>query len=279
MDIRSIVKNIDIEKTINVGISTVKDNLPKIFSATAIGCLVLGMYETAVATHNSDEQIAREEARRAAELPLYENIKLSTEEKVALCWKNYIRAAMYGGAGIFFIIAAERKGNEKYLALMSAYELTRKASEDRKDAELDILGEDQASEIDRGVRKRQVKRAIMSSNDIQETPSTGGTKTLYVEYYTNTPFWATYDEVLHAFNYINHKKNSSGVASINDFLKDLGLRQMSIAEDWGWNGDQGLVEPVLDEPVLVDDDATRPATLVMYDIEPRENFGKDYYQG
>lgn len=280
MDIRKMLGGIDIEKTLKVGVSAVKDNLPAIFAASAIGCLVLGAVETVVATHKSDEDIAKEEARRTEALPLYDNVKLTTQEKIQLCWKNYTKAAFYDAAAICFIIASERKGNEKYLALMSAYELSRQANgsgEERKAAELDILGEEKTSEIDKAVRQRRVKEIVSSSSDIQETPSTDGRKTLYVEYYTNTPFWATYEEVLHAFNYVNHKKNNEGSASINDLLEDLGLRKMLVAENWGWNRDQGLVEPLLDEPMFVDDDPTKPATTILYDIEPSENFGNDYY--
>lgn len=278
MDIQKMLKNVNIESVFKQGASVVKDNLPVIFSASAIGCLGLSVYETAKATHKSDKDIAEEEARRAAELPLYNNTELSTAEKVELCWRNYIKAGLYTGACIFFIVAAERKGNEKYMALLSAYELTRKAGEERKDAEVDILGEEKAREIEAEVRQRMAKSVDPSDDNIQDVATNSGKKTLFLEPYTNTPFWATYEDVLHAFNYVNYKKHQEGAASINDFLEALDLRQMQVAADWGWNEDQSLVEPVLCDSDLVDEDPSRPATLVKYSVEPSQDYGNDKRQ-
>lgn len=278
MDIQKILKNVNIEAAFKHGMSVVKDNLPVIFSVSAVGCLGMSVYETAKATHKSDKDIAEEEARRAAELPLYNNTELSTAEKVELCWRNYIKAGLYTGACIFFIVAAERKGNEKYMALLSAYELTRKAGEERKDAEVDILGEEKAREIETEVRQRMVKSVDPSDDNIQDVATGGGKKTLFLEPYTNTPFWATYEDVLHAFNYVNYKKNQEGAASINDFLEALDLRQMQVAADWGWNEDQQLVEPALYDSDLVDEDPSKPATLVKYSVEPSQDYGNDKRQ-
>ena len=277
LDIQKMLTKTNIEQMVKHGTALVKDNLPAIFAVSAVGCFGLSVYETAVATHKSDMDIAKEEERRAAALPLYENVELSTAEKVELCWKNYIKAALYGGACIFFIVASERKGNEKYLAVMSAYELSRKAGEERKDVEVDILGEEKANEIETETRKRMVKNISTQYEDIQSTDSRGD-KTLYVEPFTNTPFWATHEELLHAFNHVNYMKNKQGAASINDLLEALDCRKEIIAEDWGWREEDDMVLPSLGEAILLDDDPSRPATLIGYSVEPKYDYGSDRHQ-
>lgn len=275
MDIRKMLSKVEIDKAVKNGAAIVKDKLPVIFSASAIGCLGLAMYETAVATHKSDMQIAEEEARRAAELPLYENTKLTAMEKVELCWKNYIKAALYGGASVAFIVASERKSHERYLALMSAYELTRQASEERKDAEVDILGPEKAAEIDESVTQRMARKSLTS--DIQ-TVGGDGEKTLFYEPYTATPFWATYEDILHAFNHLNYVNNGEHTSSVNDLLEALDLRQPPIAREYGWNDEDGMIEPYLDKSTLVDEDPALPATLIGYSVEPRYDYGLDKRQ-
>ena len=275
MDIRTMLNKIDVKKLAAEGISWSKDHLPAIFSASALGCLALGVYETAKATHKSDMDILKEEARRAAELPLYENTELSVPEKVNLCWRNYIKPACYVGACAAFIIAAERKNHERYVALLSAYELAKQAGSEndtRKRVEEALLGEDKAHEIDREVAR------VTRQNDIQEVPGKG-VKTLYLEPYTNTPFWATHEDILHAFNYINYVKGDKGVASISkDFLGCLELRDVPVADDWGWNEDDALIEPDLDETTLVDEDPSLPATIIGFSIQPRPDYGNDRRQ-
>lgn len=277
MDIRKMLSGVNINKLMNQSYRFMKHNLPTIFSVTAVGCFGMAIYETAKATHKSDMDIAAEEERRAAALPLYENAKLTNKEKADLCWRNYIKPALYTAAGVGFSIASECKSNEKYLALMSAYELSKKAGEERKNVELDILGEDKAHEIDQAVRQRMVRDTNACDGGIQTTLSEGE-KILFVEPFTNTPIYATYDDILHAFNQVNHRRHKYGQASINDLLEALGCRKSIIAEDWGWNEDQDMVEPVLDSTTMIDDDPTMPATVIGYSIEPQFNFGADMNQ-
>ena len=278
MDIRKALTGMNVEKFARQGARFVKNNLPTILSVTALGCYSLAIVEAIKATHKSDVDVAKEEERRATELPLYENTELSNKEKFDLCWTNYVKSALLWGAGTALLISSECKHNEKYLAVMGAYELTRKANEEREAVELDILGEDKAKEIDKAVKQRMAKDVVIPTDGIQSTKSENDNKTLFLEPYTNTPFYATDEEVLHAFNYVNYKRHKDGVASINDLLKDLGLRQMAVANDWGWNENQELVEPVLDDARLVDDDPAMPATLIDYSIEPQFDFGNDKSQ-
>lgn len=275
MDILKTIGSINIEKTIKSGIAVVKDKLPVIFSASAIGCLGLSIFETAKATRKSDKDIADEEARRTAELPLYENVALTPLEKVELCWRNYIPVALYGGACAFFIIAAERKGNEKYLAMLSAYELSKKAGEERREVELDMFGEEKAKDIDSAVKQKLLDNIDVKESDIQVVPG-NGEKILYYEAYTNTVILATMEDILHAFNCLNHRKHKFGAASINDLLEPLSARQAVIASDWGWNEDQPVIEPDLTKATVVNG---RPATVIGYSIEPLPNYGVDHYQG
>lgn len=275
-DIRKMATGLNIDKLLVQSKELIKDNLPMIFSVSAIGCFGMALYETAKATHKSDMEIAAEEQRRAVELPLYENTQLSNVEKVNLCWRNYVKPAMFTLAGTGLVLASERSGHEKYLAVLSAYELTKKANEDRKGVEVDILGTDKAKEIDQAVQQRALKR-IDVEHDIQTT-SSAGEKILFVEPFTNTPVYATYEDVLYAFNQVNHRRHKYGNASINDLLEALGCRKEMVASDWGWNEDQDLIEPDLSSTRLVDDDPTKPATVIGYSIEPQYDYGTDKNQ-
>lgn len=277
IDINKFVANPKVKNAIRRGMYTMQANLPKILAYTSIGCFGLAIFETAKATHKSDMDILAEEKRRESSIPHYDNKELTPKEKFDLCWPNYIRPALFGVAGTVLSIAADREHNERYLALMGAYGLTQKANEERKNAERTLLPEDKVREIDDEVRQRMVGNVTIPADGIQATPGEGR-KTLYVEPFSNTPFFATEDEILHAFNYINHVRHKDGVASINDLFKDLGLRTMTVASDWGWNEDQEMVEPVLTNSRLVDDEPSLPATIIDYSIEPQFNFGTDKQQ-
>lgn len=254
----------------------IMNNLPKVLACGALGCLGGAVITTAIGMHKADQIISDEVARREETLPEYNNKELTVSDKVGLTWKEFVPAALFTTAAGMLIIASERKGTERYLALMSACTLGQQALEEHKQAEVDILGPEKASEIETRVRQNMARNAI--ADDGVQVVSGPGAKTLYVEPYSNTPFWATYEDIMHAFNYVNHIKQDKGVASINDFLEALDLRTMLVAADWGWNEDDPLVEPDLDRSTLVDEDPTRPATLIGYSIEPKQDFGNDRRQ-
>lgn len=249
-------------------------DLPRLLAGGALVGLGITVGATAIGMHNADKKIAEEEQRRKDSLPLYDNKELTTGEKVGLAWPEFIPAAVAALTTGTLIVLSERKGYERYIAAVGVGELAKKALEERKEAEKDILNAEDVEKVDNRARQLTEERRAL------EIPGAPVTKTLYVESITKTPFYATENEVMHAFNWMNAKLNSEGKACIGDILEDLNVRSSPAAESFGWNshyrfGD--LVEPEF-EPAHLDGEPDMPCTMILYTREPREGFGEDYCQ-
>ena len=277
-EIPSLSKVIPVfNKSLNKAARVVEKKLPTILAGGAIGCLGLAVYSAATGMHKADRIIFEEEQRREETLPEYNNKELTAQDKVRLTWKEFAPAAFFTTAAVLLIIASERKGHEKYLALMSAYELSKQALDERKEAEADVLPEDGLKLIDERVRNIKADAADIPEELIPHV-TRDGDETLYIESVTKTPFYAKESDVLHAFNKLNHVRNRDDKASISDFMEDLDLRTSPASDFFGWNNEYGsLIEPYF-VPEHLDGDPTRPATLIEYSIEPTGGCGLDHVQ-
>ena len=251
---------------------------PTIFAGCALGCLCGAVITTATGMHKADQLVAEEEKRREEALPEYDNKELTLKDKVELTWKEFVPAGLFTAATAAFIVASERTGHERYIALMGAYQLSRQALDERKDAESDVLTEDDVKLIDKRAGEMRANAAVTQTSNVQHVTDDGG-EILYVESVTATPFYAKENDVLHAFNRINHVRNSGDSVSLSEFLADLGLRESLASDEYGWHPEYGgsLIEPVF-EPVFIDGDANRPGVLIRYSIEPKPGKGEDYVQ-
>lgn len=252
-------------------------NLPMIFAGCALGSLGLAVFATARGMHNADRIISEEIQRREEALPEYENKELTMQDKVRLTWKEFRPAAFFTTATALFIIASERKGHEKYLALMSAYELSKQALDERKDAESDVLKPEDVKLVEQ--RARTLRAASVDIPDGQIPHVTDdGDEVLYIESVTKTPFYAKETDVLHAFNKLNHIRIRDDRVTVSDLLEDLDLRTSPASDSFGWHNEYGsLVEPYF-SPEHLDGDPTKPATLICYSIEPEQGSGFDKFQ-
>lgn len=248
---------------------TIETNLPAIFAGCGVGCLFGAVAMTAVGMHKADKKIAEEEKRREETLPEYENKALTTKEKVELTWMEFVPAAAFTTAAALLIIASERKGHEKYMAVLGAYELSRQALDERTEAENDVLSEDDVKLVNE--RARAIKASTIDISDKSLIPhvTNDGDETLYIESVTKTPFYAKETDVLHAFNVMNHRLNVEDRACVSDILEDLEQRTSRASDAFVWtNRNYGTVVEPWFKPTFVDNDPVMPATLIEYSIDP-----------
>lgn len=256
---------------------TVEKNLPAILAAGSIGCLGGAVVMAAVGMHKADQKVQAEEQRRSELVPEYNNTELTIKEKVQLTWMEFVPAAAFTTAAVTLIILSKRKEHEKYLALMGAYELSKQALADRKEAESDVLSEDNVKLIDERT-KALTTTSMDISEDLVPHVTRDGDEILFIEKYTRTAFYAKEAAVMHAFNKVNHALAKYDRATIGDLLKDVGQTASPASEMLGWCVQRGsLVEPCF-EAVFLNEDTSRPAVLIDYSREPEYDCGVDKVQ-
>ncbi len=246
----------------------VVDNLPNIFSCGAVASLGGAVYLTATGMHRADDILNAEQKRLEETLPDYDGSELTFARKAELVWKEFVPAAIATAASGLFIIASNRAGHEKYMAMLGAYELSKKAFDDYRDSAIDILGEEKSEEIENRVAVQQAARntpAIAVKNvDGSSNP------TLFVR--SGLAFYADIDTVYHAVNWVNHELNSYRRVSENEFLEAIG-----VSTRHNDDGDKKLWEPTTAGDMVeirfghdfYDDSASLPCAVIRFNREPQ----------
>lgn len=268
------------------------DNLPNIFSGCALASLGGAVFFTAKGMHEADDVLYTEMSNRIIEsgsTPTVEEAldirdKFTIEDKVKLTWRKFIPAGLATTAAVLFVVASNRAGHEKYMGMLGAYELTKKAFDDYRNSAEDILGEEKAQEIDNAA---VTKRVDIPANcfayaipNVDRTPN----PTLFVEYYTGTAFYASQETVYHAFNYANNKRNRYESVSVGELLEDMGVNTSMIhgADTFYWksfdqNEYSSMLEPRWTSGFLNGNEAM-PCTIIGYNIDadtvPTEHYWK-----
>lgn len=244
-------------------------NLPTILAGGGIGCLCGAVVMAAVGMHKADQKIADEVKRREETVPEYNNKELTVKDKVRLTWMEFVPAAVFTTAAVALIIASERKGHEKYMAVLGAYELSKQALNERKEAENDVLSDDDVKLVNERVKAIKASSVDIPDKSLIAHVTNDGDETLYIESVTKTPFYAKEAHVLHAFNVMNHRLNIEDRACVSDILDDLELRTSRASDAFVWTNDRygEIVEPLFNA-TFVDNDPALPATLIEYSIDP-----------
>lgn len=273
------LKNINLDSVRSVVLANkdkakkfVVDNLPNIFSCGAVASLGGAVYLTATGMHRADDILNAEQKRLEETLPDYDGTEFTFARKAELVWKEFIPAAVATVASGLFIIASNRAGHEKYMAMLGAYELSKKAFDDYRDSATDILGEEKAEEIeDRCYEKRAATLQDIPNSAIWHVDMSTN-PTLFVESLTGTPFYASIETVMHGFNFVNHERQRFNSVSLNELFDDWGLEtnQIGIGNILEWENDAdrgGMIEPRF-KPGFYRGDENMPCTVIGYNITP-----------
>lgn len=263
------MKKINFNKILNSSvvknaITFTSDNLPTILMFLAAGGTVLTVGLTVKATAKSCNDISAKEKEKS----YADEDPLTTEEKLVLCWRNYIPVVLTAGATIGCTIGANAVNLKRSTALLAAYELSQKALSEYKSASEELLSpEENKKLIDKVAEKR-----IESDPDIQGASSTSKSSedVKCYDYYSGRYFWSNVNKIKSAENSINRQIIYDQYASLNDLYDYLGISPNGDGDILGWGIDDGHIEI---EVSTIMSENNEPAIVVQPKVYPHFNFG------
>ena len=207
---------------------------------------------------------------------------LTKREEVAVSVKHHIGTAI--GTAMTFYLIWKGYSNEmaykaqvveltgSYALLSKSYDNLQKAIEDTGHAE-----EVKEKVLDNIYQERK-EEALAEA----EHPHDG--LSLFIEELTGQRFWGTREDAKEAINKVNYEMNIANgyaEASMNDLLRELGLRPMggepSLGDRIGWDlMYTGLIDVRFYRPDAGDDNPNENVWVMGYMNPPKENFGKSY---
>lgn len=204
------------------------DNSPAILTGVGVVGTLATAYLTGTATVKA-ERILREDA--------YENhgnvfFQHDIKDRARMTWKVYIPPAITATGTVAAIVGANRIGTRRMAALAAAYTISEKAYSEYREKVTEHLGKN----------KEQKVRDEIQQDRVNDNPSTivltGDSSVLCYDKFSGRYFESSMEDLKWAQNSLNHTILNSYYASLNDFYNLIGMHNVSVGEEVGWNLDE-----------------------------------------
>ena len=194
--------------------------------------------------------------------------KLTPVEVVKATWKCYIPSAVTGVAGAACIVGASSVHLRRNAALATAYKLSETALTEYKAKVVETIGEKKEKQVQEKVDKERVEKTPVSNTEVIITEKGN---TLCLDTLSHRYFTSDIERIRRAENDLNYTmiNDMSGYVSLNDLYYELGLEQIPVGDDLGWNIGRGKIK--IDFSSQITDDG-RPCVVLNYMVAPRRDY-------
>ena len=233
------------------------DNSPLLLTALGAAGTISSAVLAGKASYKAAEIIHEEERHLGEEIP--------TRDKVRLVWPLFIPPLVNATLSVTCIVAANRIGTRRAAAMATAYTITEKAFEEYRDKIVERLGPNKEREARDDIAGDRIRNSPVGRNEVIVT---GQGDVLCHDEYTGRYFKSSMQAIRKAENDLNQELLSYGYASLNAFYSKIGLANVPMGEEVGWNSDKLLDIHVGSH--VSDDDV--PCLSIEFRVSPIRNY-------
>lgn len=233
------------------------------------GLGIAGMVTTTVLAVKATPKALELIEDRKDELDLHPSEKLVPIETVKITWKCYIPAAITGLTSVACLIGAGSVNARRNAALMTAYNLSATALSEYKEKVVETVGEKKEQIIRNKIAEDQINKEPVNKSAIIVS---GNGNTRCFDVITKRRFISDIETIKRIINELNRRMvNGEDYISLNEFYSELGLDEVSIGDELGWNVASGLIEANFS--AQLDTDGV-PCIVIDYIVEPKRGFNR-----
>lgn len=241
--------------------NVVAKHSPEILTVLGIAGMVTTTILAVRATPKALQLIEEQKCKKTEE-----SADLTLPEKAKTAWKCYIPAAATGIASVACLVGANSISLKRQAALATAYTLSETAMKEYQEKVVETVGEKKEQTIKEAVAKSRIEKNPVSSNEIIVTPKGD---TLCYDVISGRYFKSNIDKIRRIENELNREMRDAGYISLNEFYSVLGLNNIAIGDDLGWNIDSGYIDLRFSSQLA--DDGT-PCLVLDYSVGPQYNY-------
>lgn len=168
--------------------------------------------------------------------------KLKVKDVVRVAAPAYIPTLVMDGIAITAIIGSNRIKSKRYAALAAVYQLSSAAFERYKDNVVATIGEQKSKEIESKTVNETIAEAYNKNGKNGIMCIEGSGSELCYDIVSDRFFYSDRNSIEKAQNDFNADMISQGVySSLNEFYQLLGLKDVVLGYDFGWDIDKGYL--------------------------------------
>lgn len=242
------------------------EHSPEILTGLGIAGMITTTILAVKATPKAMDLIAEAENEKYDKGQREELTKL---EIVKAAWKPYIPAAITCVTSTACLIGAGSVNAKRNAALMTAYNLSATALSEFKEATHEIVGEKKEQLIQNKVAEERINKEPVNPSAIIVS---GSGTTRCFDTITKRRFVSDIESIKRSVNELNRRMvNGEDYISLNEFYTEIGLDEVSIGDDLGWNVERGLIE--VQFSAQLDTDGV-PCVVIDYSVAPKRGYNR-----
>lgn len=249
-DVRKICKNL---KT-----ATVKHS-PEILTGIGIAGMITTTIMAVKATPKALRLLEDEKNRQNVD-------ELEPVDVVKTTWKYYVPAAVTGTISVACLIGASSVNAKRNAALTAAYTLSESTLRDYQKKVVETIGEKKEQTVRDAVAKERLEKSPVENTEVIITAKG---ETLCFDVVSGRYFKSDIDKLKRAANELNRRMRDEMFISLNDFYYEIGLEQVKLGDDLGWNIEDGYIDLYFSSQLATDG---TPCLVVDYGYGPRYDF-------
>lgn len=247
--------------TQNVG-KAINKNSPTILTGLAVAGFVTTVIFAVKATPKALEILEQERIMRRD----YDGGKeITKRDVISLTWKTYLPTFLMGATSISCIIFANHINLRRNAVLSSLYAISETTLKEYQNKVIETIGENKERKIRDEIKGDKIKNNPPDSNPIIIT---GKGDTLCYDVLSGRYFKSDIEDIRKVENETNKKLLSNMWVSLNEVYSDLGLDQIDLGRDIGWDVDKMLEFNFTSK--LTEDG--RPCLVIDYMVGPRISY-------
>lgn len=223
-----------ITNNVNIAKHTLATNSPAILSGTAIVGLGTTVYFAIKATPTAERLLKEREEELDG--------KLAGLGIVKTVWKCYIPTIVIGSLTTACIVSANTINTKRNTALAGAYSMAESKMKDYQNKVVETIGENKAQKIENEVKQDRVSKVQDTDDNIIVT---GKGEILCFDMLSGRYFKSCVEEIRKSVNDLNASLMQEMTLPLNNFYSELGLPEIRIGDDLGWDIADGMLDLTL----------------------------------
>lgn len=238
-------------------VDSMEKNKPLLLTICAVIGFAATVIEVTYAKPKADAVIKKRHENRVKEETKAEEIV----KDIAVATPVYLPAVATGAMTIGCIVGSYSESSKRTAAYATAYTLTETKLKDYQSKVIETLGEKKEQKI-----RNEIAKSKLEKNPPDESFILNDQDTLFYDTASGRYFRADIDDVRKAIAELNERLYSEMFISLNDFYFEIGIPEIRLGDDIGFNVDQGVIRIPLDNWT---DYKGKPCLVLDYDYGVR----------
>lgn len=239
--------------------TAIKKHSPEILTGIGIAGMITTTVMAVRATPKALILIEERKAEMGSE-------QLEAIDVIKNTWICYIPAAITGTLSIACLIGASSVNARRNAALATAYTLSESALKDYQGKVIEMFGEKKNEAVKDAIAKDKVEKNPVVTREVIITEKGN---TLCYDAISGRYFKGDIDKIKKAEYELNRQMRDEMYVSLNDFYYEIGLENIKLGDEIGWNIDSGYIDLSFSSQLASDG---TPCLVIDYSIGPRYDF-------